>query len=1053
VSDSERPERAGVALPGLAFYGNRYLLILGLAIIVMAGLAALGDMPRIEDPRITNRYPQIVTVLPGASAERVEALVTDPIEDALRELSEIKEIRSTSRAGISIINAELQDWVGPGENRQVFSKMRDELADVAPTLPPGASAPDLDDEFSAVAYSLIVSLSWPYDDTPEFSILGRLADDLGDRFRALSGTDEVRVFGAPGEEISVTVDADELPALGLSASQVAAVIARADTKHPAGVMRGDSRDLNIEVDGELETTARVRGIPLVDNGRGNVVTVGDVAEVAKDWRDPPADIAFADGRRSVLLAAQTRRDVRVDRWAEGARAMVETFAADAAGIDVDIVFDQSTYTEERLSTLTGNLLAGALLVALIVFVGMGWRAALIVGSALPLSAFLTVFALNVAGQQIHQMSIFGMIIAIGLLIDNAIVMTDEVKKKLDAGAERLAAVRGALHHLFVPLFAATLTTVLGFMPVFLLPGAMGDFVGPIAIAVVLALTASFFIAISIIPALAGRFLRRKEGGERRCWWVDGYRSERLTRAWRRALTRAVERPALTGVAALLLPIAGFVLSGTLGQQFFPPADRDQFEVEVWLPADASIRQAAGLTRRVESRLREDEAVEAVHWRVGGSFPTIYYNRIMKVEGNSAYAHGMVYTDSVESANRLTRELPRTLADAFPGARVVVAPFAQGPPVDAPVGFRIEGPVIAVLKKLGDELRRIMHTVPAIVQTRASVSGGQARLNFVPDEIAASQAGLTLTQVAAQMQTSFEGETGGSILEDLEELPVRVRVEAEDRDSAAAVGSLALVTPADPGRYVPASGIGRVELVPEAGSISRRNGVRSNDVLGYIVRDALPIDVTNAILARVEEEGFDVPPGYTFSVAGDSAEQSEALGSLTTYLPVLLMLMVATIVLSFRSGRLAALIGVVAILSVGLGMLALWIGGYARGFNAIIGSIGLVGVAINGTIVVLAAIRANAAAARGEVPAIVAETIGATRHIVSTTLTTVGGFVPLLLFTGGDFWPPLAIVIAGGVLFSITLSLVFTPAMYRLLHRRAAGREAAAGYSAKEAVAT
>ena len=237
-----------------------------------------------------------------------------------------------------------------------------------------------------------------------------------------------------------------------------------------------------------------------------------------------------------------------------------------------------------------------------------------------------------------------------------------------------------------------------------------------------------------------------------------------------------------------------------------------------------------------------------------------------------------------------------------------------------------------------------------------------------------------------------------------------------------------------GRWIPATSLGSVALTPEASSISRLDGVRSNDVLGYIRRDALAIDVTNAIMARVEAEGFDVPPGYAFEVAGDSEQQADALGDLLTYLPVLLMLMIGTIVLSFRSNRLALLIGVVAVLSVGLGMLSLWIGGYARGFNAIIGSVGLVGVAINGTIVVLAAIRANAESRAGHLQAIVDETIGATRHIVSTTATTVGGFIPLLLFTGGDFWPPLAIVIAGGVGFSITLSLVFTPAVYYWLHR-------------------
>ena len=494
---------------------------------------------------------------------------------------------------------------------------------------------------------------------------------------------------------------------------------------------------------------------------------------------------------------------------------------------------------------------------------------------------------------------------------------------------------------------------------------------------------------------------------------------------------------------MVLPLLGFILAGTLGQQFFPPADRDQFEIEVWMPADASIGRTAAMTRRIEQTLRDYDEVEQVHWLVGSSFPTIYYNRVMRQEGNNGYAHGMVYTDTVQGSKTLTTLLPRVLGDAFPEARIVVSPFAQGPPVDAPVAFRIEGPSTAVLRSLGDELRRIMHEVPEIVQTRASISGGQPKLNFVADEIAASQTGLTLTQIAAQMQTGLEGQLGGSILEDLEELPVRVRVASDHRNSAESIASLSFVANGSSDGWIPASSIGDVELVPEAGSITRQDGVRSNDVLGYITRDALAIDVTNAILEQVEAQGFVVPPGYALIVDGDSANQTEALRNLTTYLPILLMLMIATIVLSFRSGRLAALIGVVAVLSVGLGMLALWIGGYARGFNAIIGSVGLIGVAINGTIVVLAAIRANDDARRGRVDAIVTETIGATRHIVSTTLTTIGGFIPLLLFMGGDFWPPLAIVIAGGVGFSVTLSLLFTPAVYYWFHGRASAPQRSA----------
>lgn len=1026
--------RRWVAKPSLSLLANRYLLSLALLILVMAGWSAISNMPRIEDPRITNRYPRVTTLLPGASADRVEALVTDPLEDGLEEISEIKRIESTSRSGISILAIELADDVGPDTNQEVFSRIRDRVSEVSARLPARATEPFVDDKASAVAFSLIASVEWRRSGEPALGLMNRLAEELADELRDIPGTDVVRLYGAPDEEISVVVDADELAAVGFSAASLAERIAAADPKLPAGAMRNAERDIFLEVEGELDSVARIASVPVVASGDGAVLTLGDIAEVRKDWRDPPDDIAYTDGARSILVAARTERDIRVDDWGDAARRAVKAFAERTGqGVAVEIAFDQSHYTEERLSSLGGNLFAGALVVMAVVFAGMGWRAALIVGSALPLSASFAVFGLSVVGQQIHQMSIFGMIIAIGLLIDNAIVMTDEVRKKLDARMARAEAVRAAVSHLFVPLLASTLTTILGFMPVFLLPGAMGDFVGPIAIAVVLALAGSFLISTTIIPALAGVFLERCERESDHAWWRDGLRNRRLADAYRRTLRFAVGRPAVAALACLVLPVSGFVLASTLGQEFFPPADRDQFEIEVWMPPEASLERTDRLARRISSVLREKEGVRQINWRIGGTYPTIYYNRIMKQESNGSYANGTVYTDTIADAKRLTGELPAELGDRFPEAQIVVSPFAQGPPVDSPVGYRITGPDVGTLKRLGDELRRIMYTVPGIVSTRATVTGGEPKLAFAADETRARMAGLSLTDVAAQLQTNLEGQLGGAVLEDLEELPVRIRYAESERDSVDSVTDLKLVSGATGDRWIPASGLGDIDLVPEAASISRHRGQRVNDVLGYIERGALAIDVTNAVNRRLEEVGFDLPPGYRLEVAGDSEEQQDAIGKLLTYLPVLLMLMAATIILSFRSLALAALIATVAVLSVGLGMLSLWIGGYARGFNAIIGSAGLIGVAINGTIVVLAAIRANPEAAAGGLAAIVEETIGATRHIVSTTFTTIGGFVPLLVFTGGDFWPPLAIVIAGGVGFSITLSLLFTPSVYRLLY--------------------
>ena len=329
----------------------------------------------------------------------------------------------------------------------------------------------------------------------------------------------------------------------------------------------------------------------------------------------------------------------------------------------------------------------------------------------------------------------------------------------------------------------------------------------------------------------------------------------------------------------------------------------------------------------------------------------------------------------------------------------------------------------------------MHAVPGIGHTQASISGGKAKLWLVADEHEARQAGLTLADVAAQFQGNLEGQIGGSVLEDLEELPVRVRYSDVDRASLATVAALNLVVPSS-ARWVPAAALGQPDLRPELATITRFNGERVNTILGFVEAGELPIEVAALITERLDAEGFSLPPGYRLEISGDSEESRDAIGLLMVYLPVLLLLMVATLVLSFRSGVLAMLIGVVAVLSIGLGLLSLWLSGFDIGFNPILGMAGLIGVAINGSIVVIAAIRANAEARAGDPEAVVDETLGCTRHILSTTLTTMAGFLPLLLFTGGQFWPPLAVVLAGGVGFAVTLSLWFTPAAYCLVSRRA-----------------
>ncbi|WP_462322045.1 efflux RND transporter permease subunit [Halochromatium sp.] len=1042
---------------------NRHLLILVVILVLLAGLAAWGNLPRIEDPRITSRFAFVATPYPGAGAARVEALVTKPLEDAVREVAEVKLIDSTSSGDISVLGVELEDAVSATNNERIFAELRDKLSAAAANLPPGAGPPVLDSDRGATAYSLIAAVTWTADvDRPApLGVLKRLAEELAQALRNRPGTEQVVLFGEPDEEIRVEVDPAELSASGLSVEQVAARLANADVKDPAGGLYGESHWLRLAVAGELDAAQRVAAVPLFA-ADGRMLSVGDIAQVSKTWREPPAQIAHTDGRRSLLIGVRTRAALDLDAWAASAIETVDGFsdANAGGGVDIRVLFDQSSYTQARLEELGGNLLAGVVVVMLVVFLTMGWRSALVVGSALPLSAAITLLGLDLFGQQIHQITIFGMIIAIGLLIDSAIVVADEVHQRLGEGATPQDAVRGTVEHLFTPLAASTFTTMLGFMPILLLPGNLGDFVGPIATAVIIALATSFLLSMSLIPALAalaGRGSGARHSQRCRVWWRDGLANRWLASLYARLLSTLFQQPGITALICLLLPAAGIWAATQLSLQFFPPSDRDQFEVQVWTSNDASITRTAAAMQALEKVIRERGQVRQLFWVAGASSPPVYYNQLRMEEDNPSYARATVQAASQAEARRLVTDLQHVLPQRFPDLRIVVRAFGQGPPIAAPISLRLFGPEPAQLRQLGDELRRILYQLPQVTETKASIPGGTPQLQLQANEQEALLAGLGLGDIARQYRAALDGVVGGSVLEDLEQLPVRVRWGDAERVDSAQLAALPLLSAgagsgqgvgADTGAgtsagrattagsgqpvWIPAAALGPLELIPEAPSITRRDGERVNIIEAWLTADALPIEVTAQLRTAIEREGLVLPAGYRLEFAGDSEEQGEAIALLLAYAPLLGAMMVATLVLAFRSFVLAGLILLIGALSVALGMLALWLSGYPLGFNPVLGSAGLIGVAINDSIVVLAAIRANARAAAGDLGAMVQSVLGSTRHVISTTLTTVGGFLPLILFSGGDFWPPLAIVIAGGVALATPLGLVFTPAAYQIL---------------------
>ena len=1024
------------------FYRNPRLLVLTVSLIIVAGLSSYVVMPRMEDPLLTERAANINTFFPGADAERVESLVTEKLEEELREIDEIKEMRSSSRSGVSTIAIELRDDIY--EVDSVWSRIRDKLDDATPQLSAGVSDPEFD-QLDIKAYALIVALKWEAGGRPNHAILRRLAEDLEDALKAIRGTEEVETFGDPDEEMRVEIFPERLAALGLSAADIARTVRASDAKVAAGQLRSNRGDLLLEVDGELDTIARIESIPIRFAADGQFVQLRDVATVRKGIVDPPTSLAIVDGERAVALGVLVRSDQRIDHWSLAVNQTLSEFEELLPrGVGLSVVFEQNKYVATRLSGLLFNLLLGGLAVVGVILLVMGWRSALIVASALPLSALMVLTGMRMLDIPIHQMSVTGLIVALGLLIDNAIVMVDEVTHRLRGGAAAADAVASSVKHLAVPLAGSTLTTMLAFGPIALMPGPAGEFVGSIAVSVILAVGSSLLLAMTIVPAftaLADRAALRLSGaaggpsGWLRGWLRDGFSHPRLAAAYRATLDRIFRRPLWGILLGVTLPVLGFIQARHLPEQFFPPADRDQIQVELELPPQASLAETLRTVEQARELMLAHPQVDRVHWFLGESAPTFYYNVIPRRKSTPRYAQALVQLNESDGSRQVIHELQRELDADMPTARTLVRQLEQGPPFDAPVEVRLYGPDLEQLRELGDEVRSILAETPDVIHTRAELSEALPKLELAVDEEQARLTGLDRVAIASQLDAALEGSIGGSVLEATEELPVRVRVSGDERAELARIASLDLLPPDAQRRNsyagIPLSALAEIDLLPELTAIPRFNGRRMNEVQAYITAGVLPAEVLSRFEERLEKSDFAMPPGYSFEFGGEAAKRDEAIGNLMASVSVLLVLMVATLVLSFRSFRIAAIIGSVAAMSVGLGLGALWVFGYPFGFMAIVGTMGLIGVAINDAIVVLAALREDPQARAGEPAAVREVVIRSTRHIVATSLTTMAGFTPLVL-GGGGFWPPLAIAIAGGVGGATILALYYVPAAYVLV---------------------
>lgn len=1022
------------------FYRNRQLLLLAVTLLFVWGTSSFLSLPRVEDPELAQRYALITTQLPGASAKRIETLVTKEIEEELAEVEEIDSIESTSRQNFSSVVVGLEDRVTDVDS--VWALVRDRLSALAAQLPADASAPDL--EISQVkANAIIVALTWDLASPANYNVLHRLAEDVQDQIRSIPGTEQVKIYGAPAEEIAIEVQPDQLAALGLSVQSLAAQVENSDAKVGAGQLYGTDSQLSFEVAGELASLNQIRNIPISLGDQTHPRYLEEIAQVQKQVIQPATELAFIHGKPAVGIAALISSQQQIEPWTESVHQVLDNSRASLPeGLSLEVVFEQNRYVQSRLRHVMINLGLSACLVTAITLLLMGGRAAIAVGVSLVLSVLAIFSVMGIGKIPLHQISITGIIISLGLLIDNAIIIVDEIESHLPSSRSPYAAVTTAVKKMWVPLSASTLTTVLAFIPIATSTGATGEFTGTVGVIVIIALASSLSLSLTLVPAFCASLYKGVQKGHstppngeysQEQWWQSGFSYAPLNRAYRRSVNKSLASPLLSVCCALILPIGGFLTFPVLEQQFFPPSNRDQCYVEIELPAQTSILQTESVIRQSRELILQHPDVVDVQWFVGRSAPEFYYSVVTGRENAANFAQGIIQVNASTEMQSLIQDLQRSLDHNFPAAQTIVRQLEQGPPFAAPIEIRVYGPDLDQLRSLGESLRAELIHIPNITHTRSALSDTLPQLSLSVNEEKARLVGLDKTAIAQQLDAYLEGVVGGSLIEGTKEIPIRVRLPDEQRRQLADISSLYLLPATADRQPIPLSTIADIQLMPSVATIARRNGQRINTVQGFITAGILPSQVLSDFQAKLKAINFELPSGYRYDIGGEADEQNVAISNLISTLGILAILMASTLILTFRSFYLAAVIGLVAFLSVGLGLLSLWLFGYPFGFMSILGMIGLLGIVVNDSIVMLSAIHRDARIRQGDFSAISGIVAQSTRHIVTTTATTIIGFLPLMFDLSG-FWPPLAITIIGGLAGSTIMALYFVPAIYVLIQQ-------------------
>ena len=986
--------------------------------LAVLGVTSLLTIPKSEDPPLDFPEFTIVAVYPGASAVDLERLVVKQLEDTLHGLDDIRHVSSRIRPGVARIQVAFEP------DQDADKKYDDVLREVnalRPGLPAELARLEIHKgstlDVNIVQVALVSELA-------SYHVLDSLAEVLTDRLTAVAGVRSAERWGSPERQVDVALDLGRLAQLRLPVGLVLAAIGGESADIPGGSVDAGRRSFTVRSSGSYETLDQVRQT-VVRGGNGRLVRVADVARVEWGYADSTYRARF-DGHRAVFVTANQRAGTTVQAVRDRIYAAFDRFERELPrGISLARGFDQAANVSHRLGRLGEDFLI-ALALVLLTLLPLGPRAALVVMISIPLSLAMGVTALAWTGFTLNQLSIVGMVIALGLLVDDSIVVVENITRFRRAGHSRTEAAILATRQIWVAVLGATATLVLAFVPLLFLPGGPGRFIRSLPIAVVFAVLASLVVSLTIIPWLARLMLPRVERAE----------GNRFLRAFERAihttyapvLDRALRHPkrtlavsaAFVALCLALVPVVGFSL--------FPKAETPQVHVDITAPEGASIAATDSAARFAERVLRRTPGVKAVYTSVGHDNPRVYYNVTSRTD-DPRIGQLFVLLDRYDPGTtpRLFDSVRAQLA-RYPGAEIAVREFENGPPIDAPIAMRIEGEALDTLHAIAARVEQVLKTTPGTEYVTNPVRLARTDLRVAINHAKAGLLGIPTVEIDRTVRLGLAGLDAGRLREGAGDArPIVVRLARAGRASPAELERV-YVSAAN-GSLTPLAQVADVALERAVSEIQRYDRVRSVTVTANVRTDYNTDRVTRQALGQLQS--IALPPGYRVVPAGEIESRQESFGDMGGAIIVATFAILAILVLEFRTFRSTLIVASVIPLGIAGGILALLVAGQTLSFSATIGFVALIGIEIKTSILLVDLTNRLRGEGMGLEEAI--RKAGEVRFlpIVLTSLTAIGGLLPIAL-QGTGLYAPLAWVIIGGLVSSTLLARIVTPVMYKVL---------------------